>query len=74
MPIIQEEIQEDTEEPPPRASRCKRKKWFRIAGCLQFVGGVTTVAISLASGGLLIPIIIGGYFIGNGLLNFVIKV
>ena len=69
---IQEDLQEENEKPPPRVSR--RSKWFKIGGAIQIIAGATTLAIGLISGGiLLIPVIIGGYLVANGLLDMTIK-
>jgi len=45
-------------------------KWRKKLGYLSFVSGIVLVTITIVTSGLvIIPIIIGGYLIVNGLMN-----
>ena len=80
MPTNQRFTNEEEEESPAmnirrNKKKNKRRKLFKICGILQIIAGTTTLTIGLLTGGILIiPVVIGGYFIANGLLNTVIKI
>ena len=49
-------------------------KWRKRLGCLSIVGGIILVTITISTSGLtIIPLIIGGYLVMNGLINTMIK-
>jgi len=70
LDTIEEIVDEDENKPPIR----KRRKWFKKVGCLQIVAGIIIITVAIIAGGLLIPIVVGGYLIANGLVNSLIKI
>ena len=52
----------------------RRYKWVKRLSFISIISGVIIVSIAVATGGLIIPIVIGGYLIGNGLMLRIVKV
>ena len=66
-------MQEDEPEPeaPSGIKTNKRRfsKMIKKFGCICLISGIVVLSIALASGLPIIPLVIGGYLIGNGLIN-----